>query len=244
MNELAKFERPTELGGVYTPGLPLLPHGVERHLVPGGGSRAVEIRAGDLITVVDREGLQTAELVFFLPDGRSDAAMIGADGGSAPVGLQIALAGGDASGRRVLKALEKARFDIGRADAARAFTEGSNAGDSVDYTAQCDGLLIICAPGAHMLPEAQNTVTELAVYVRRAKPGLEKPAISNTIRWQTHCRISMSNPAMPKPSRFGQGSISRSSMFRGVNVPTSKHCRNARWTGVRNARSTQPRPAR
>ncbi|MEM7057216.1 MAG: DUF1989 domain-containing protein [Pseudomonadota bacterium] len=175
MNELARFERPTELGGVYTPGLPLLPHGVERHVVPGGGSRAVEICEGDEITVVDREGLQTAELVFFLPDGRSDAAMIGAVGGSAPVGLQVALAGGDSSGRRVLKALEKARFDIGHADAARAFLDGSAAGDSVNYTAQCDGLLIVCAVGDAMLPEAQNTLTELAVYIRRAHPGPEKP---------------------------------------------------------------------
>ena len=53
MLDLAKFERPTELGHVLTPGLPILPHGVERHLVPGGGSRGIEIREGDQITVVN-----------------------------------------------------------------------------------------------------------------------------------------------------------------------------------------------
>jgi hypothetical protein len=46
--------------------------------VPGGGSRAVRIEKGDEISVLDREGLQSAELVFFTPDGRSDAGMIGA----------------------------------------------------------------------------------------------------------------------------------------------------------------------
>ena len=175
MGELARFERPYEKGGVLVPGLPILPHGVERHLVPGGGSRAVEVRTGDEITVVDRQGLQQAELTFFLPDGRSDAAMIGAKGGSAPVGLQAALASGDASGKRVLKALEKARFDIGRADASRAFTEGSVAGDSVDFHAQCDGLLIVCAPGGPMDPGGHDTATELAVYIRRSDPGEGKP---------------------------------------------------------------------
>ena len=80
MGVRAVFETPYERGGVITPGLPILPHGVERHPVPGGGSRAVRIDQGDEIWVVDREGLQIAELVFFAPDGRSDAGMIGLTG--------------------------------------------------------------------------------------------------------------------------------------------------------------------
>ena len=55
------FETPYERGGVITPGLPILPHGVERHPVPGGGSRAVAIEKGDEISVLDREGLQSAD---------------------------------------------------------------------------------------------------------------------------------------------------------------------------------------
>ena len=175
MGDMSRFERPTELGGVLVPGLPLLPHGVERHLVPGGGSRAVEIRRGDEITVVDRQGLQRAEIVFFLPDGTSDAAMIGAKGGTAPLGLQQALSSGDVSAKRVLKALETAKFDIGRADASLAFTEGSAAGDSADFCAECDGLLIVCAAGGPMEPGGQDTTTELVFYVRRADPGPAKP---------------------------------------------------------------------
>ena len=31
------FETPYERAGVITPGLPILPHGTERHPVPGGG---------------------------------------------------------------------------------------------------------------------------------------------------------------------------------------------------------------
>ena len=84
MNEQTVFPRPKSISGVITPGLPVLPAGVERHPVPGGGSRAVPIFAGDEITLQDVEGLQPAEMVFFSPDRRSDAAMIGAKGGRSP----------------------------------------------------------------------------------------------------------------------------------------------------------------
>jgi len=170
MTFISVFETPYERGGVITPGLPILPHGVERHPVPGGGSRAVAIEKGDEISVLDREGLQSAELVFFTSDGRSDAGMIGAKGSGDAKGLQAALASGDASGRRVLKALATAGFDIGRADAALVFDGGSRPGDMATFHAAADGLLIVCAPGGPMAPEEQNPPTEIILYVRRANP--------------------------------------------------------------------------
>ncbi|QIE57393.1 DUF1989 domain-containing protein [Pikeienuella piscinae] len=170
------FETPYERRGVIAPGLPILPHGVERHPVPGGGSRAVRIERGDEISVVDREGLQPCELVFFAPDGRSDAGMIGAKGGAEAKGLQRALATGDASGRRVLAALAKSGFDIGRADAVRVFDGASRPGDIATFHAASDGLLIVCAPGGPMAPEAQDAPTEIALYIRRANPGEGKGA--------------------------------------------------------------------
>ena len=87
MNKPDFFEHPWERRGVVAPGLPILPHGVERHPVPGGGSRAVPIGRGDEISVLDREGLQRGELVFFAPDGHSDAGMLGATGRGRPTGV-------------------------------------------------------------------------------------------------------------------------------------------------------------
>jgi aminomethyltransferase len=163
---------------VITPGLPILPHGTERHPVPGGGTRAVRIEAGDEIAVLDREGLQPVELVFFAPDGTSDAGMIGARGGRDPAGVKAALGSGDASGRRVLRALDKAGFDIGRADGARAFEEGSRPGDMATFHASSDGLLIVCAPGGPMRPDEQTPPTEIILYVRRASPGPQKGGLA------------------------------------------------------------------
>ncbi len=171
------FPTPHERAGVLTPGLPILPHGVERHPVPGGGSRAVRIERGDQITVQDREGLQPVELVFFAPDGRSDAGMIGATGGRDPRGLKAALLG-DPSGARVLRALDKAGFDIGKADGALVFAEGSRPGDHASFVASCDGLLIVCAPGGAMEPQEQWAPTEATLYIRRADPRAAKGGLA------------------------------------------------------------------
>ena len=171
------FEVPWERKGIIAPGLPILPPGIERHPVPGGGSRAVALSQGDMISVLDREGLQLGEMVFFAPDFRSDAGMLGAKGTGRPEATIATLANGSPSGKRVLKALATAKFDIGAGDAIRLFEEGSCPGDMEDFTALCDGLLILVAPGGPMVHDAQDTPTELILYVRRAKPSVGKPDI-------------------------------------------------------------------
>lgn len=171
MNVTPVFETPYERAGVITPGLPILPHGTERHPVPGGGSRAVPVYAGDEISLLDREGLQFGELVFFKPDGTSDAAMLGAASHGRPDGVISVLANGSRSGAKVAKALDKAGFDLGKGQAIRVFTDGSHPGDMATFHAECDGLLIVAAPGGPMAPETQEPPTELILYIRRANPG-------------------------------------------------------------------------
>ncbi|MEM9602162.1 MAG: DUF1989 domain-containing protein [Pseudomonadota bacterium] len=164
-----RLEQPREHSGVREPGLLVLPTGVERHPVPGGGTRAVQLEAGDVITLVDTEGLQPIEFSFFSPDGRSDIGMLGAASAGVPNGIQRALAAGDASGARVRRALERAGFDLANADAARVFGEGSRAGDVAEFTAGCDGLLIVCAVGDAMLPHEQTPPTDVVLYVTRSR---------------------------------------------------------------------------
>jgi aminomethyltransferase len=178
MNQFFPYPQSGERHGILTPGIPVLPKGMERHPVPGGGSRAVRIDKGDEITIADREGMQQAELAFFSPDGRSDAGLIGAKGEGEASGIQQTLGAGDRSGRRVLKALETAGFDISAADAVRILGGESRAGDSETFHAQSDGLLIVAAPGSPMLPENQNAPTEIVLYVRRANVSEGKPDVT------------------------------------------------------------------
>ncbi|MGB1388152.1 MAG: DUF1989 domain-containing protein [Paracoccaceae bacterium] len=174
MKKMSFIEHPWERGGVIAPGLPILPHGVERHPVPGGGSRAVPVYRGDEISVLDKDGLQPGELVFFAPDRSSSAAMLGRTGHGRPTATIGVLANGSRSGAKVLKALATAGFNIETGDAVPLFDGGSRPGDTETMTAECDGLLICAAPGGPMSPEAQDAPTELMLYIRRADPGNAK----------------------------------------------------------------------
>ncbi len=171
------FETPYERAGIAVPGLPVLPHGTERHPVPGGGSRALKIEKDDEISVLDKEGRQLAEIVFFAPDGTSDAAMLGLTGKGEPTGIIRALTA-DASGAKVAVALQKSGFDLAKADPVQCLGGDSRPGDMETFHARCDGLLIVCAAGEEMAPETQDTLTELIVYIKRAKPGAAKEEIT------------------------------------------------------------------
>ncbi|MEO1457967.1 MAG: DUF1989 domain-containing protein, partial [Pseudomonadota bacterium] len=52
------------------------------------------------------------------------------------------------------------------------------AGEMAHFTAQTDGLLIVCAPGAPMAPEAQDAPTEIVLYLRRASPRPAKGGLA------------------------------------------------------------------
>ena len=175
---LSFIEHPWERNGVVTPGLPILPHGTERHPIPAGGSRALPIYKGDEISVLDKFGLQPAELVLFAPDRTSDAGMLGRKGEGRPGGIIATLAEGDRSGRRVLAALGKSGFDIGKGDAVRVLGDGSRPGDTETMTAGSDGLLICAAPGGPMDPTRQDAPSELVLYIRRADPAQAKDPLA------------------------------------------------------------------
>ncbi len=173
MGYFVPFEQTLMRGQVRVPAFPVLPFGVERYPIPGGGSRAVEVQAGDEIWIVDREGLQRAELVLFSSDGRSEAAFLGARAAGPPTGLIESLYA-DASGRRVQAKLRALGFDLGRAEAIRLFEEGSRPGETATLQVGTNGLLIVAAPGGAMDPGAQNPPTEILLYIRRANPRPSK----------------------------------------------------------------------
>ncbi|MFK8082731.1 MAG: DUF1989 domain-containing protein [Granulosicoccus sp.] len=177
----AAFMAPFSRSGVSTPGMPVLPDNVERHVVPGGGSRALEVEAGDVINVLDIAGLQAVELVHFTPDGKSDAARLGVAGNGAARGLQQTLIEGGATGRRVLHLLETAGFSLQEADSVALFDGQSVAGEQRSVTVMAGGLLCISAPGGPMLPEEQNPPSDVVVFVERqtsrsATDRLQPPA--------------------------------------------------------------------
>ena len=167
---------PARRGPVLVPGLPVLPPDVERHPVPGGGTRTVTLDAGDEVTLIDREGRQPCELVVFDAAGRSDPAVIGASGTGAPSGTQAILDSDDPSALRVRAALSARGCDFGRADAVRLFGGESRAGESATFIATAPATLVASAPGGPMPVDEQCALTEIVLYVRRESRTNEKPA--------------------------------------------------------------------
>ena len=167
---------PTRRGPVLVPGLPLLPPNVERHVVPGGGTRTVTLDAGDELTVVDREGRQPCELVVFDADGRCDPAFIGASGAVAAVGMQDILQDSTPSARRAVAALSARGLDVGRAVAVRLFGDESRAGETASFVATAPATLVAGAPGGPMPVDKQCAPSEIVLYVRRQSRANEKRA--------------------------------------------------------------------
>lgn len=154
--------------GVRIPGLPVLPDNVERFEIPGGGSRAVEVDAGDIINVIDVAGLQPVELVHFTPDGRSDAGVLGGQTGKGSAGgLRQTLASDPRTGQRVSAALAKAGFSLEIADGTNLFAGDSLPGEQRSVSISASGLLMIAVPGGPMNPAEQNAPTDIVVFIER-----------------------------------------------------------------------------
>ena len=167
---------PARRGAILVPGLPVLAPNVERHPVPGGGTRTVTLDPGDEVTVIDREGRQPCELVVFDAAGRSDPALIGACGAGAPLGTQAILDSGTPAARRMRAALSTRGCDFGRADVVRLFGGESRAGTSASFVATASATLVASAPGGPMPAFEQCAPTEIVLYVRRESRTNEKPA--------------------------------------------------------------------
>ena len=61
---------------IIEPGLNLLPPGVERHVVNGGGLTGLQIFPDDEIEIINDEGNQICEIIVFDKNGKSDPGIL------------------------------------------------------------------------------------------------------------------------------------------------------------------------
>ena len=167
MRDPAQFRHPEQRGTILVPGIPTLAPGVRRYLVPGGGSRAVDVCAGDEFTIMDEQGLQQAEIVFFDGEGNSDTGMFGGANAISTENILRTLQS-ERSGRDILTKLLANGLKLHEASAVAVLGE-SRPGDTVTFTAEKSGLLIVGAPGMPMLPQEQNAPTPVVLYVKNAR---------------------------------------------------------------------------
>ncbi|HEY6918599.1 MAG TPA: aminomethyltransferase, partial [Tabrizicola sp.] len=128
---------------ILRPGLANLPERVERYPVPGAGSVTLEVRAGDQLTLVDKEGGQVCEVLFCDSSGRFDPGALGAVADGTGEGLKAMLAHNAPDAARTLLALKRRGIALAAAKAAVLFGSDSRAGSSASFTVSRDGLLIV-----------------------------------------------------------------------------------------------------
>ena len=58
------------------PGLNILPPGVERHIVNGGGLTGFQVFPDDEIEIINNEGNQICEIICFNKDGKSELGIL------------------------------------------------------------------------------------------------------------------------------------------------------------------------
>ncbi|MGQ0567102.1 MAG: DUF1989 domain-containing protein [Gemmobacter sp.] len=156
---------------ILTPASVTAHPGRETYEVPGRGAILLPVAAGDLVTVVNTEGGQRAELVAADDRGRIDAGLLGVAANSDAGGLKALLAGGPNAGSGLgglRLGLERRGIDLARAGAVALFGGTTPAGTAETFVATRAGALVIAAPGATMAPDAQDTATPLGVQVQRA----------------------------------------------------------------------------
>ena len=173
----------TERPRLVLPGLIPADPRLERYLVHPGAVTAVELDAGDEITVIDTEGRQRGELTV-LARGAEDYTALGTSADAAATVVRAlashpwartdsAVAGPETAmitGPEVIAALAERGLDPAAARAVGLFGEWSPAGQAAAFTAQQSATCIVAAPGGLMAVGEDNPPSDLVVEVRRARP--------------------------------------------------------------------------
>jgi aminomethyltransferase len=140
---------------------------VEQYWVRPGGATALPLEPDDRFTVIDRDGGQVAEVTVLTPDGRDDAAAIGARANAPATVLRKLAADGDG-----FRAGPDAR-------ALQLFGEWSPPGSAQSFLAERPVVVVVAAPAGRIVDGA-TPPSDLVVEVRRAVPHapdeLELPA--------------------------------------------------------------------
>jgi len=156
---------------------------LERYRVHPGGVTAVELDAGDQLTVIDAEGRQRGELTV-LAHGGEDYAAVGAapdtaatvvrsmssNSGSVTDGVTAGPQAGLVTGPHVVAALAARGLDPAGARAVGLFGEWSPAGARAAFVARDPATCVVAAPGGLMAVGEHNPPSDLLVEVRRARP--------------------------------------------------------------------------
>ncbi len=168
MFEVPRFA-PGQAGSTRLPGLPVLEAGIERHVVPAGGARAIDLESGDEVALEDRFGMQPCEVAFLDSKGEPGLSALGLRPDTSARFLNSLLQADSALATR-LGALLKNAGARTAIPCGLLFGPDSPRGAVFGAVAETEGKLVAAAPAPAMAPDGGMAPSEVIVWVKRARP--------------------------------------------------------------------------
>ena len=142
-----------------------------------GSATAVEVHAGDRVTVIDPDGGQPAELTVLSTDGRDDPGALGLRTDAPATVLRALVASGADDG--FLGELHARGLRPHEASAVLLFGAAGAPGSSESFACERDALLVMAAPGGRLVdgdPPASALIVEIKRQTPRRPADAELPA--------------------------------------------------------------------
>ena len=153
---------------IKEPGLNVLPLGVERHVVNGGGLTGIQIFPDDEIEIINDEGNQVCEISVFNKNGKSELSILNLKENKDSSEIKKILSKRDEASLVTSYQLKKRNLDINKSKSAIVFDKDASLGEKIKLISKDKCYCIFAAPGADMLIHEQNPTTNLTVFVKRA----------------------------------------------------------------------------
>ena len=116
---------------IKEPGINVLPLGVERYVVNGGGLTAIQIFPEDEIEIINNEGNQICEILVFNKEGRSENSILNLKESKITSEIKKILLRKDESSQVAAYQLKKRNLDIAKAKNSIVFDKDTNSGEKI-----------------------------------------------------------------------------------------------------------------
>ena len=150
---------------IKNPGLRILPPGVERYFVKGGGLSVIEVSPEDSIEIINEEGKQICEIVVFNSKGKSDLSILNLkENANADFSKKTIL-----QDEKISKLFKKKNLDLSKAKSSIIFNEDCLMDEKITLSSKDKCTVLIAAPGHSMNVHKQNPPTDLTIFLNKAK---------------------------------------------------------------------------
>ena len=153
---------------IKEPGLNVLPPGVERYVVNGGGLTGIQIFPDDEIEIINDEGNQLCEIVVFDKDGKSNLGILSLKNSKKTSEIEKILSKRDESSIIAARQLSKRNLQILKSESSIIFSKDTSWGEKVKLNSKDKCYCIFAAPGKEMIVHDQNPPTDLTIFIKRA----------------------------------------------------------------------------